>query len=211
MHQYRKIWGLKYLQSKVFPVVPYVVINLNNSIKNFDKYIYESVETIGIPKIKNDRIGVTIRVSLPGKLDKRGKHGGLHVMNINEVIRRILKIHDIYKPEEKIIIQHTVDARCSGTLLSENYCLITEAITGDAPPLLEERITNYESWEFTNTWKCVKPYLINQKRIKILSQNNLNNFIGYFHNIEDNSYLEWSISKNERLFFYEYRRIYSGG
>jgi len=44
----------------------------------------------------------------------------------------------------KIIIQHTVDSKCSGTVVQNSKNILIEAIPGDAPPLLEGRTTNYE-------------------------------------------------------------------
>lgn len=208
MNQYKKILGLRYLEKNGFSVPPYAVIDLNKEkFSNFEKYISETIEKIVIPLIENDRVGVTIRVSLPGKIDKKGKHGGLHFSDMNKIIEKVLNLHESYKPKEKIIIQHTVDARCSGTILSEDQKLILEIIPGDAPLLLEGKTSNYESWQFTYKWNRVKSYQINQKSITILNEDELNNFIKYLSKIEDNSYLEWSISKNGKLYFYEYQKF----
>ena len=167
MDEYKKIWGLKYLEKNGFSVPSYVVLDLNKiNLSNVKKYISEKIENIGIPSIENDRIGVTIRVSLPGILDKKGKHGGIHFTDLGLIVDKILELHDRYMPEDKIIIQHTIDAKYSGTILMENDNVIIETIPGDAPPLLEGRTSNYECWEYSYRWIRVKTYQINKKTSK---------------------------------------------
>jgi len=206
---YRKIWGLKQLEKMGFPIPPYVVVNLHNKpVPEMEKYVREKIKCIGIPKLEGDRVGVTIRVSVPYGLDKVTKHGGLHRIDEGDVVKRVLAKYDQYKPQCKIIVQHTVDAKCSGTLLKENNYAIIEVILGDACPLLEGEVSNYEKWLFrAGIWEKEKTYQLNGKETSILTFKDIQLFESYIQVLPPNSYLEWSISKNGKIYFYEFYRL----
>jgi len=208
---YRKIWGLKQLEKMQFPYPPYVVIDISGDAPtDVREYVLRKIREVGIPHIKDDRIGVTIRVSMPGDLDKVAKHGGLHVTGEEEVLKRVLEKHQQYKPHGKIIVQHTVDARCSGTILKEKECITAEAIFGDAPPLLEGNVTNYEKWSFflkIGRWKKERSYRYGDKEVAILTLKELQTFEGYVQPLPCHTYLEWSISNSGNLYFYEYCKL----
>jgi hypothetical protein len=205
---YRKIWGLKQLEKMQFPYPPYVVIDISGDAPtDLKEYISRKVKECGIPHAKGDRVGVTIRVSVPGDLDKLTKHGGLHVIDEGEVLKRVLEKYMHYGPRAKVVVQHTVDARCSGTILKESDHAVIEAIFGDAPPLLEGKITNYEKWLFyvkTRGWKKEKACLLEGEEVTVLTLENLELFEKYIKNLPNYTYLEWSISQNDKLYFYEY-------
>lgn len=202
---YMKIWGLQKLEEKKFPCPPYQIIAINeDNPVDIESYVRKKIKDVVIPNIKDDRIGVTIRVSLPGFLDKRGRHRGLHVIDEEEIIKRVLEIHDAYKAKEKVIIQHTVDARCSGAIRKDNEKIYIETIPGDAPPLFEGKTANFESWIYSFKWFKERIYKINNKEIQILSPLDLNKFFYYLKKLPDAIYLEWSIAKNNQIYFYEY-------
>jgi len=205
---HKKIWGLRQLEKMQFPYPPYVVIDVvGDAPTNIKEYMLKKIREVGIPQVKDDRIGVTIRVSLPGALDKLAKHGGLHVADEKEVLKRILEKHQQYKPDEKVIVQHTVDARCSGTVLKESGQATIEAILGDAPPLLEGEATSYEKWVFhlkTRMWEKERTCRLENREVVVLTPECLELFEKYIKSVPDHTYLEWSISKNGKLYFYEY-------
>lgn len=208
---YGKIWGLKELERMGFPVPPYQIIDLTRitSLQS-QEYLSRKILLSNIPNEPGNAIGVTIRVSLPGSLDKSAHHGGLHVTNPRDVINEILEKYRKYGQQSKIIIQQTVDARCSGTILKETDKTIIETIFGDAPPLLEGRTTNYEKWIFSpksNTWKQEKKYLANEHAKPILNGADRCKFEKCLENLPEEVYLEWSISKNDRIMFYEYHKF----
>jgi len=209
---YKKIRGLKQLEKMGFPCPPYQVINITGDKPiDIEKYVLKKVREVGIPDLKGDRIGVTIRVSMPGSLDKVAKHGGLHITTEEKVLKKVLERYQRYKPDGRIIVQHTVDAKCSGALLKEYENAIIVAIPGDAPPLLEGVTTNYEKWVFTlndKTWVKERAYRLRDEEINILTQKDIKNIEHYVRALtRDNTYLEWSISKRGKLYFYEYYEL----
>jgi len=214
MGLYKKIWGLKQLEKLGFPCPPYQVIDISGDKPvDVEEYVLRKIRQVGIPTIKDDRIGVTIRVSMPGTLDKFAKHGGLHVTEEKEVLKRVLEKYQQYKPEGKIVVQHTVDARCSGTILKEYEDIIVEAIFGDAPPLLEGKLTNYETWIFFlmhRRWKKEKAYTCGDREVVVLTTSDIQTLEGYAKFLVSNTYLEWSISKSGKFYFYEYLKLKNG-
>ena len=210
---YKKIWGLKQLEKMRFLCPPYVVIDITEDAPaDLNEYVLRKIKQVGIPHVENDRMGVTIRVSMPGELDKLAKHGGLHVTEEKEVLRRVLEKYQQYKPDGKIVVQHTVAARCSGTILKENDCVTIEAIFGDAPPLLGGEVTNYETWIFhlqSRRWKKERTFVQEDEEVAVLTPRGLELLEGYVKTLPDNTYLEWSISKNDKLYFYEYCKLKS--
>lgn len=206
-----KIWGLEKLKEMGFLYPQYQVISINeDNPKDIEKYVLEKIRLVNVPNIKNDKIGVTIRVSLPGSLDKMGKHGGLHVIDEKEILKRVLQKHEQYKPMEKIILQHTVDAKCSGVTMKDNERIIIETILGDAPPLLQGETSNFESWSYyldEKKWLKNRSYMHNEKEVRILTDIERNSLLKSVIDFRKNAYLEWSISKIGRIFYYEYLEL----
>ncbi|SNQ59187.1 hypothetical protein [Candidatus Methanoperedens nitratireducens] len=204
---YMKIWGLERLKEMGLPYPPYQVISINeDNPENIERYILEKIRLVNVPNIKNDRIGVTIRVSLSEDPD-RGGHGGLHVTEEEEILKEVLKKHEQYKPKEKIILQHTVDAKCSGATRKENGKITIETIPGDAPPLLEGKTSNFESWNYylnENKWLKDRSYMLNEKEIQVLIKIERESLLEPVINFTNDVYLEWSISKKGQIFYYEY-------
>ena len=214
MKVYRKIRGLRQLEKLGFLCPPYQVIDIGGDKPvDIEEYVLRKVRQVGIPHVKDDRIGVTIRVSMPGTLDKLAKHGGLHVTEEKEVLKRVLEKYQQYKPDGKIVVQHTVDARCSGVMLKENGHITIEAIPGDAPPLLEGEVTNYEKWVLRararkpRRWEKEKVYTYGDKEVAILGPKDVQKLEAYTELLPGNTYLEWSISKSGKLYFYEYCKL----
>lgn len=208
---YKKILGLRQLERMDFPYPPYQVIDITEDKPvDMKEYMLRKIRLVGIPFIEGDRMGVTIRVSMPGDLDKLAKHGGLHVIGEEEVLKRVLAKYEQYKPEGKIVIQHTVDAKCSGAILKEKEHITIEAIFGDAPPLLEGRVTNYEKWIFnfkSRTWKKKKAHKCGDKEVAVLTPDDIQKLEVYVSRLPSDIYLEWSISKSGKLYFYEYCKL----
>lgn len=211
---YKKIWGLKQLENLGFPCPPYQVIDVSGDKPvDLEDYILRKIRQVGIPHLKDDRVGVTIRVSLPSDLDKVARHGGLHVTEESQVLKRVLEKYRKYKQDGKIIVQHTVDARCSGTILKENYHITIEAISGDAPPLLEGRATDYETWVFPSErgkWKKERVKRHSNKEFSVLTQNDIQTLERYVRLSPNQLYMEWSLSKSGKLYFYEYLKLKGG-
>ncbi|MCJ7650946.1 MAG: hypothetical protein MUP85_20230 [Candidatus Lokiarchaeota archaeon] len=205
---YMKIWGLEILKKFRFPYPPYQIISINEEKPlDIEKYVIEKIKLINVPNIPNDRIGVTIRVSLPGSLDKKGKHGGLHVIDEKEILKRVLQKHEQYKPLEKIILQHTVDAKYSGVTMRDNERIIIEVIPGDAPPLLQGETNNFESWTYDlnkNEWSINRSYLNKNEDVQILNDTERDSLVNSIKRLNKNVYLEWSMSKKGEIFYYEY-------
>jgi len=208
---YKKIWGLEQLERMRFRYPPYVVVDITEEAPpDVKEYVLTKIRQVGIPKLENDRLGVTIRVSLSGVLDKIATHGGLHILDEGEVLKRVLAKYQQYKPNVKIVIQHTVDARCSGTILKENDHATIEAIFGDAPPLLEGQTSDYERWVFflrRGRWKKERAYTRGDGEVVVLTLKDLQTFEGYVKLMPNKVYLEWSISKQGELYFYEYYKL----
>jgi len=190
-----------------FPCPPYEIIDIAaQKPRDIEKYVLDKIRSLGIPNIKGDRIGVTIRVSLPGAIDKSGSHGGLHVVDEKDIIRQVLDKYHEFKPGVKIVIQHTVDARCSGTILTDRDMIIVEIVLGDAPPLLEGHTVNYESWEYSTakSWLKKRAYTLRGNEQHILSEMELRTLHRYARALPPLVYVEWSIAGNETVYFYEY-------
>ena len=196
-----------------FPIPPYQVIDISGDKPgDIEEYVLRKIRQVSIPHVENDRIGVTIRVSMPGALDKFAKHGGLHITKEKEVLRRVLEKHQQHKPDGKVVVQHTVDARCSGTILKEREYAVVEAIFGDAPPLLEGVANNYESWVFlleSKRWKKEITHGHGDEEKAVLTTEDLKLFEDCIKTILSNTYLEWSISKGGKFYFYEYLKLKS--
>jgi hypothetical protein len=208
---YKKIWGLKKLEKMGFPVPKYQVIDITeNELSEPRKYLSETIRRLKIPHDTGYAVGVTIRVSMPGHLDKITRHGGLHVTEDNELIERILEKYRQYGPCSKIVVQYTVDARCSGTILKEKDVCIVETVFGDAPALLEGNAISYERWTFllaSRQWRKERTYLVAGKERPVLTVEDVQKFEKYLDLLPSDVYLEWSISKRDDLYFYEYCKL----
>lgn len=197
---------MKKLEELGFSVPPYEIIEFTKDQPvDIKEYLTSKIKKLEIPFETGDRVGVTIRVSMPGNLDKVAKHGGLHITDEEDLIRRIIDRHQRYGSQSKIIIQHTVDARCSGALLKEAEEVILETIPGDAPPLLEGSTTDYEKWVLYKgaKWMKEKNYFSLGKETEVLTAEELYTFSVIVGKIPRFTYLEWSISKNRKLYVYE--------
>ncbi len=196
-----------------FPVPPYTVIDITEKkATDTQSYLLQKLQEVGIPQFPGDRVGVTIRVSMPGQLDKLTVHGGLHVTEKEEVLRQIIEKYQKYGSESKIIVQHTVDAKCSGALLKEHNHAFLESIYGDAPPLLEGATNNYEKYVLdlkVLQWKKERSFTSDGKEAVVLTPDYLCVFSRLIEKLRPSAYLEWSISKNSKFYFYEYCQLKS--
>jgi len=208
---YKKIQGLEQLQKMDFPVPPFQVIDIaSDKPSDLREYLLKKISEVRIPNIAGDRKGVTIRVSMPGTLDKIAKHGGLHVIEKEEILKRVIQKHQQYGPLSKIIVQHTVDARCSGAIIKEGSSVTIEAVPGDAPPLLEGSALSYERWTLSLDqfeWRKEKSYFNRNVMTEVLTHEDCKKLGKYINCLPDKAYLEWSISKNGKPFFYEYCKL----
>lgn len=206
---YMKIWGLERLKEMKLLYPPYQVVSIDeDNPENVEKYILEKIRLVNVPNIKNDRIGVTIRVSLSESPD-RAEHGGLHVIREEEILKEVLKKYEQY-PNEKIILQHTIDAKCSGATRKDNMKISIETIPGDAPTLLEGKTSNFESWSYylnENKWSKDRSYMIDEKEIQVLTKIERGYLLEPVINSIKNVFLEWSISKKGQIFYYEYLEL----
>ena len=192
-----------------FPVPPYSVIDICGT-KNQEDFLLEKIDALGIPNKIGHMVGLTIRVSMPGELDKLAKHGSLHATNKKQIIAEMIEKCATYGDESKIILQHTVDAKCSGAILKESDRIIIEAIAGDAPPLLEGQVAVYETWIYfpeKGNWKKERSYSLNNIVITLLSATDLGLFERFFSPLPSDCYLEWSLSKDGYLYFYEFLKL----
>ncbi len=131
-----------------FPYPPYQVISINDdNPENIEKYVLEKIRLVNVPNVKNDRIGVTLGFHYLEVLLK-GKTWRLHIIDEKEISKRVLQKHEQYRPMEKIVLQHTVDAKCSGVSMKDDERIIIETIIGDALPLLQGETSNFESWNY---------------------------------------------------------------
>lgn len=208
---YKKIWGLKKLEEMAFPVPPYVVINFRAACsKKVKNYLQRQIQKVKVPNEPGDRSGVTIRVSMPGKADMSVKHGSLHLTSESKITSETISKHEQYGPKSKIIVQHTVDAKCSGGIVKEHFFASVECLYGDAPPLLEGTTNNFESWRLNlenGAWKIERNYILNGNKTIILTRQELRTFSQFIQKLPSPSYVEWSISANGKFYFYEFGRL----
>jgi hypothetical protein len=202
---YKKVQGLKQLELLELPVPRYQIIAIDeDKPSDIEEYVRRKIKLVEVPIQEGDSIGVTIRVSLPTELDKEAVHGGLHNIDENKILQKVLEKYKEYGPRTKIILQYTIDAKCSGNILMENNKIIIEAIPGDAPPLHRGETTDTEIWEYypdENKWNKKRSFT----KKTLLSFQDLKNLVRYSQRISGNAYLEWSISKNGKVYFYELR------
>jgi hypothetical protein len=118
---------------------------------------------------------------------------------VEEITNWALKLHDKNDPHVKLIVQHVVDARCSGEMLKDSKKITIEAVHGGAPSLLEGKIPSIERRTYLGSWK--KEDEIDEK---ILDEHDLNLLLKYSRLVPEYSYLEWSLSKKGIFYFYEF-------
>jgi phosphoenolpyruvate synthase/pyruvate phosphate dikinase len=197
--QYKKIQGMEKIKQWGLPYPPYEVVE---SSKVTPSRIEEIISEIGIPLIEGDRKGIVIRTSGVGRA---GGRSALHLMEVKEIINWALRLRDKNEPHVKLIIQHVVDAKCSGVMLKCSDKISVEVVHGDAPPLLEGKTPNIERWTYLGSWRKE-----NEIQEKILDEKDLNLLLKYSYLVPDYSpnysYLEWSLSKKGIFYFYEFMK-----
>ena len=201
--EYKKIQGLKKIKELGLPFPPYGIIEWEKVTRS---EIKKAVEKLGIPNIEGDRLGVMVRTSNP-KECRTGGRSDLHLDNIDDVIKWTLELKDKNEPDTKFIIQHVVDAKCSGVMLKNSSGIIAEIVLGDAPSLLEGKTSNIERWIYRNNeWGLESE----EYEEKILNEHHLNKLVKYSKLVPDDSYLEWSLSKDGNFYFYEFMEYVKG-
>ena len=193
--QYKKIQGLEKIKQWGLPYPPYEIVE---SSQVTPPKIKEIISKIGIPLVEGDRIGIVIRTSGAGRT---GGRSDLHLTDVKEIINWALRLRDKNEPHVKLIIQHVVDARCSGVMLKGSDKISVEVVHGDAPSLLEGKTPNIERWKYRGQWEKE-----NEIREKILNEKELDSLLDYSNRVPDYSYLEWSLSKKGNLYFYEFMK-----
>lgn len=189
----KKVEGMKTLEKLGLPFTPYVLIkpdeidNCEEKLSNF------------IPNQPGYAIGVCLRVSIPGEID-REKHGGLHLLNINEIKAKMKEISN-KNTEVIFLINHCIDVLRSGTLMKTNCTIIVECIEGELAPLVEGRIIP-EIWKLN----CNKEWE-NILSLGVLKKTDLKTFERYINLLQGECILEWSISKSSNLYFYEFLEL----
>jgi len=195
------------LESLELDVPPFQILSYPSSDIELRSYLNDKIDPNFFPNIIGDRIGVTIRVSLPGIKDRirLGRHGGLHITKKEQAIESIIERFDKYGNEAKIILQHTVDAMCSGTMIKDSKSVV-EAVPGDAVPLLEGKTQHSEVWGLNVFGRWVKEKSIDSERedSQLIPSNIFSVFTDIINQIKGNAYFEWSISKKRKIFFYDF-------
>lgn len=193
--QYKKIQGLEKIKQWGLPYPPYEIVE---SSQVTPSKIEEIISEIGIPIIEGDRIGIVIRTSGAGRA---GGRSDLHLMKVEEIINWALRLRDKNEPHVKLIVQHVVDARCSGVMLKGSDKISVEVVHGDAPSLLEGKTPNIERWAYLDSWRKE-----DELHDKILDEHDLDSLLKYSHLVPEYSYLEWSLSKKRIFYFYEFMK-----
>lgn len=193
----KKVEGMKKLEQLGFPITPYVLIK-PDEIDECEKKLNGF-----IPNQPDYAIGVCLRVSVPGEVD-REKHGGLHLLNIGEIKLKMKELNSKYN-EVVFIINHCINPKCSGTIMKIDSSIIIECLEGELAPLVEGRVTP-EIWEtgFNGKWESVRS-------LGVLKWNDLNIFYRYINTLTHSCILEWSISKSGNIYFYEFLELGTGG
>jgi hypothetical protein len=92
---YKKIWGLIQLRKYGLPCPPFEVINLEEGINS--EHVLRKIRALGVPNTSGEFIGITLRPSFPGSLDRLGKHSKLHLMSEEEILKEIFRMYEEYK------------------------------------------------------------------------------------------------------------------
>jgi phosphohistidine swiveling domain-containing protein len=191
--QYKKIQGLEKIKEWDLPYPPYEVVEASQATPS---KIEEIIEKIGIPAIEGEREGIVIRT------DGAGRGGGrsdLHLKSVEEITNWAFRLRDKNEPQVKLIVQHVVDARCSGVMLKDSGNIEVEVVQGDAPSLLEGQTSNVERWTYRGSWEKET-----ETHERILGEKDLDLLLEHSKRVPGNSYLEWSLSKNGTFYFYEF-------
>jgi phosphohistidine swiveling domain-containing protein len=122
---------------------------------------------------------------------------------MDQIISWTIKLAGQLDSQDSLILQHVIDARASGTVLLQDNVLV-EAITGDAPELLEGRSSNSESWLIHHDGTISASDI---SKNKILDSNALLRFRSLIEKIDQRAYLEWSFSKDGTIYFYEFSEL----
>ena len=193
----KKVEGMKKLEELGLPITPYVLIK-PDEIDECEKKLNNF-----IPNKSGYAIGVCLRVSVPGKID-REKHGGLHLLNIDEIKLKMKEIGSKYI-EVIFLINHCIDPKYSGTIMKIDSTIIIECLEGELAPLVEGRVTP-EIWEknLNDKWE-------NVRSLGVLKRNDLNKFSEYINILTHNCILEWSVSKSGNIYFYEFLELETVG
>jgi len=191
--QYKKIQGLEKIKVWGLPYPPYEVVEASQVTPS---KIEEILREIEIPKIEGDRKGIVIRTSGAGRA---GGRSDLHLTNVEEITNWAFRLRDKNEPHVKLIVQHVVDARCSGVMIKDRDKIEVEVVQGDAPSLLEGQTSNIERWTYRGLWEKE-----NETHEKILDETDLDSLLNHSNLVPDYSYLEWSLSKNGTFYFYEF-------
>jgi pyruvate,water dikinase len=192
---YKKIQGLEKIKQWGLPYPIYDVIESSQVIPF---KIEEIISEIGIPLIEGDRIGIVIRTSGAGRA---GGRSDLHLTGVEEIINWALRLRDKNEPHVKLIVQHVVDARCSGVMLKGSDDITVEVVHGDAPSLLEGKTPKIERWAYQRSWERE-----DENHEKILDEKDLDLLLNYSYLVPEYSYLEWSLSKKGNFYFYEFMK-----
>lgn len=192
---FKKVFDLEKIKQMNLSYPPYAIIE---SEKVTPSKIKEILKELQIPTIEGDRIGIVIRTSGAGRA---GGRSDLHLTEVEEITNWALKLRDKNEPHVKLIVQHVVDARCSGVMLKGSKKITIEVVRGGAPSLLECKIPSIERWTYLGSWK--KEDEINEK---ILDEPDLDLLLKYSRLVPDYSYLEWSLSKKGIFYFYEFMK-----
>lgn len=188
-----KLQGLEKIKQMGLPHPPYIALENKEVTQSRTK---EVIKKLGIPNLKGERLGIVIRTSGAGRLGGRSE---LHLTNAKDIVDWAIKLKNKNDAHVKLIIQHVVDAKCSGVIIKDSKTIV-EIINGDAPNLLEGKTTEIERWVIEgNTWK-----LDDNAKQRFLNANNFECLAKYINIIPDYSYLEWSLSKNGNFYFYEF-------
>jgi pyruvate,water dikinase len=196
---YKKIQGLEKIKQWGLPYPIYDVIESSQVIPF---KIEEIISEIGIPLIEGDRIGIVIRTSGAGRA---GGRSDLHLTGVEEIINWALRLRDKNEPHVKLIVQHVVDARCSGVMLKGSDDITVEVVHGDAPSLLEGKTPKIERWAYQRSWERE-----DENHEKILDEKDLDLLLNYSYLVPEYSYLEWSLSKKGNFYFYEINKVETG-
>ncbi len=187
-----KLQGLEKIKQMGLPYPPYAAIK---SEEVTPSRIKEIIKELGIPNLEGERLGIVIRTSGAGRL---GGRSDLHLTNVEDIIDWATKLKSKNGAHVKLIIQHVIDAKCSGVILKD-YKTVVEIVKGDAPSLLEGKTIDIDKWIYVdNEWKHenTKQRFLNTKDLEVLAE--------YIKTMPEYSYFEWSLSKKGNFYFYEF-------
>lgn len=187
-----KLQGLEKIKQMGLPYPPYAAINSEEATPS---RIKDVIKELGIPNLEGERLGIVIRTSGAGRL---GGRSDLHLTDVEDIIDWAIKLKNKNGAHIKLIIQHVVDAKCSGVILKD-YKTVVEVVKGDAPTLLEGKTMDIDRWVYVNNeWRNA-----NTKQ-RFLNNKDLEALVEYINIMPEHSYFEWSLSKKGNFYFYEF-------